>query len=398
MSFLRAINLFPWDVASEGAAECLGAITDLGCNSVILSPNYHRARLFRPRTLGFYNRPIDWCDFRPDPSLYEEPGLLPPINPDARCVEGCHQAAIAAKANGLDVIVSVIGCHNTTIGLSHPELCVENALGDRYAFALSPAQPRVRSFLGSLVRDLCRQYRPSSLLLDSFSYLDAVHREHHELMFVSPGAFGKYLLSLCFCPASCDRLRHEGIDPVALRAQVIKLVQHAVANTPGPRSPEAERDELTGMLFEFPEFLAAARIRSDIVAELLNHIAAIAREEGVRLYSQSALLARPTSRVWTEGAGLRTRAESCEKIFIQAHWPSAREAIHDLSWAATVLPAERFVLGTMTSEDNVANEADLVQRAVAAKRIGAAGVSFYNYGLLSAARLGWIQKANESTR
>jgi hypothetical protein len=398
MSFLRAINLFPWDVASEGAAECLGAITDLGCNSVILSPNYHRARLFRPRTLGFYNRPIDWCDFRPDPSLYEEPGLLPPINPDARCVEGCHQAAIVAKANGLDVIVSVIGCHNTTIGLSNPELCVENALGDRYAFALSPAQPRVRSFLGSLVRDLCRQYRPSSLLLDSFSYLDAVHREHHELMFVSPGAFGKYLLSLCFCPASCDRLRHEGIDPVALRAQVIKLVQHAVANTPGPRSPEAERDELTGMLFEFPEFLAAARIRSDIVAELLNHIAAIAREEGVRLYSQSALLARPTSRVWTEGAGLRTRAESCEKIFIQAHWPSAREAIHDLSWAATVLPAERFVLGTMTSEDNVATEADLVQRAVAAKRIGAAGVSFYNYGLLSAARLGWIRAANTSTR
>ncbi len=398
MSFLRAINLFPWDVASEGAAECLGAITDLGCNSVVLSPNYHRARLFRPRTLGFYNRPIDWCDFRPDPSLYEEPGLLPPINPDARCVEGCHQAAVAAKANGLDVIVSVIGCHNTTIGLSHPELCIENAFGDRYAFALSPAQPRVRSFLGSLVRDLCRQYRPSSILLDSFSYLDAVHREHHELMFVSPGAFGKYLLSLCFCPASFDRLRRKGIDPVALRAQVIKLVQHTVANTPGPRSPEAERDELTGLLFEFPEFLAAARIRSDIVAELLAHIAAIAREEGVRLHSQSALLARPTSRVWTEGAGLRTRAESCEKIFIQAHWPSAREAIHDLSWAATVLPAERFVLGTMTSEDNVANEADLVQRAVAAKRIGAAGVSFYNYGLLSAARLGWIRAANASTQ
>jgi hypothetical protein len=39
-----------------------------------------------------------------------------------------------------------------------------------------------------------------------------------------------------------------------------------------------------------------------------------------------------------------------------------------------------------------------VQRAVAAKRIGAAGVNFYNYGLLSTARLGWIQKANESTR
>ncbi len=398
MSFLRAINLFPWDVASEGADACLGAIAGLACNSVILSPNYHRARLFRPRTLGFYNRPVDWCDFRPDTSLYEEPHLLPPINPDARCVDGCQQAAVAAKANGLDMIVSVIGCHNTTIGLNHPELCVENAFGDRYAFALSPAQPRVCSFLGSLVRDLCRQYRPGAILLDSFSFLDAVHREHHELMFVSPGAFGKYLLSLCFCPASCERLLSEGIDPDALRAQVIKLVQAAVSNTLGPRSPEAERDELTALLFEFPEFMAAARIRSEIVGELLAHVAQIARDEGVQLHSQSALLARPTSRVWTEGAGLRTRAKSCEKIFIQAHWPSAREAIHDLTWAATVLPAERFVLGTMTSEDNVASESDLVQRAVAVKRLGAAGVSFYNYGLLSANRLEWIRRANESTR
>jgi len=397
MNFLRAINLFPWDVASEGADNCLGAIARLGCNNVILSPNYHRARLFRPRTLGFYNRPIDWCDFRPETSLYEEADLLPPINPDERCVDGCQQAAAAAKANGLDVIVSVIGCHNTTIGLKHPELCVENAVGDRYAFALSPAQPRVRSFLGSLVRDLCRQYRPSAILLDSFSFLDAVHREHHELMFVSPGAFGKYLLSLCFCPASCERLRREGIDPAALRSQVITLVQTAVSNTPGPRSPEAERDELTALLFEFPEFMAAARIRSEIVDELLVHVAQVAREEGVQLHSQSALLARPTSRVWTEGAGLRTRAKSCGKIFIQAHWPSAREAIHDLSWAATVLPPERFVLGTMTSEDNVASEADLVQRAVTAKRLGAAGVSFYNYGLLSANRLEWIRRANEST-
>ena len=398
MSFLRAINLFPWDVASEGAESCVGAIAGLACNSVILSPNYHRARLFRPRTLGFYNRPVDWCDFRPDTSLYEEPSFLPPINPDARCVDGCQQAAAAAKAHGLDVIVSVIGCHNTTIGLNHPELCVENAFGDRYAFALSPAQPRVRSFLGSLVRDLCRQYRPGALLLDSFSFLDAVHREHHELMFVSPGAFGKYLLSLCFCPASCERLRRVGIDPAALRAQVVKLVQATVSNTPGPRSPEAERDELTALLFEFPEFLAAARVRSEIVHELLVHVAGIAREEGVRLHSQSALLARPTSRVWTEGAGLRTRAESCEKIFIQAHWPTAREAIHDLSWAATVLPAERFVLGTMASEDNVASADDLIQRAVTAKLLGAAGVSFYNYGLLSAARLEWIRRANESTR
>jgi len=398
MSFIRAINLFPWDVASEGADNCMGALARLGCNSVTLSPNYHRARLFRPRTLGFYNRPIDWCDFRPQSGLYEEPALLPPVNPDESCVVASSQAVAAASNHGLETILAVIGCHNTTIGLKHPELCMENALGDRYAFALCPAQPRVRSFLGSLVRDLAGQFKPGSILLDSFFYLDAVHREHHELMFISPGAFGKYLLSLCFCPACRERMQAAGMDVENLRAQVKTLVRAAVSRGPELRSSEAERDELNGLLMEFPEFQTVARIRSDIVAELLALMKTCAGSEGVPVHSQSGLLARPTSRAWTEGAGLRRRAESCEKIFLQAHWPSARESIQDLTWAATVLPADRLVLTTMASEDNIPSEADLVQRAAAAKRIGAAGISFYNYGLLSSERLEWIRSANQQTR
>lgn len=397
MSFLRAINLFPWDVASEGPDQALGAIAGLGCNGVILSPNYHRARLFRPRTLGFYNRPIDWCDFHPQLALYEEPALLPPVNPDERCVAATQQAVAAARKHGLDLIISVIGCHNTTIGLNFPELCLENAFGDRYAFALCPAEPRVRSLLGSLVRDIARQFRPRAILLDSFSFLDAVHREHHELMFISPGAFGKYLLSLCFHPTCCARMHAAGLDVTELRTQVKALIRAAVSRGPELRSAEAERDELNGLLMEYPEFQVVARVRADIVAELLAHVKSCAAEEGVAVHSQSGFLARPSARAWTEGAGLRRRAESCEKIFLQAHWPSARESIQDLTWATTVLPAGRVVLTTMTSEDNVASEADLVQRATAAKRVGAAGVSFYNYGLISAERLEWIQRANRAT-
>lgn len=398
MSFLRAINLFPWDAASEGADVCLGAIAGLGCNTVILSPNYHRARLFRPRTLGFHNRPVDWCDFRPDTTLYDEADLLPPVNPDESCVTACQAAAAAAKTHGLDLIVSVIGCHNTTIGLENPELCMENAFGDRYAFALCPASPRVRSFLGSLVRDIARRFKPRSILLDSFSYLDAVHREHHELMFISPGAFGKYLLSLCFCPACCARFESEGIAAAKLRAQVKDLVRASVSRGPELRSLDVERDELTGLLMEFPELIAVARVRSDIGDELLGQMKQVAVAEGVGVHCQSGLLARPTARAWTEGPGLRTRAKSCDKIFVQAHWPSARESIQDLTWAATVLPPERLVLSTMSSEDNLPTETDLVQRAVAARRLGAAGISFYNYGLLSSDRLGWIRTANEKTK
>ena len=396
MSLRRAINLFPWDVQSEGAEPCLGAIAELGCSTVVLSTNYHRARLFRPRTLGYYNRPVDWCDFVPTPALYEEPKLLPPVNPDARCVSAAQEAVTAARAQGLEVIASVIGCHNTTIGLAHPELCVENAFGDRYAFALCPAQPRVRSHLCSLVRDVSRQFRPEALLLDSFAYLDAVHREHHELMFVSPGAFGKYLLSLCFCPACRERLAREGVDPEAFRSQVKALIAASVAREPQPRSAEWERDELTALLLEIPEVLAATRARAAAVAELLRQVRQVAQEEKVALHAQSGLLARPAARAWTEGTGLRALAGVVDQVFIQAHHGSAREVAQDLGWAVTLVPAARLVMATMAGEDHVASEGDLHQRVQAARTLGAAGVCFYNYGLLSPARLAWIRRANEA--
>ena len=398
MSFLRAINLFPWDAANEGAERSAEAIAGLACDTVILSPNYHRARLFRPRSPGFYNRPVDWCDFRPDEALYAEPGLLPPVNPDAGCVAASEGAAVAARARGLALIVAVIGCHNTTIGLQHPELCMENAMGDRYAFALCPAQPRVRAYLVSLVRDIACRFRPDALLLDSFSYLDAVHREHHELMFVSPGEFGKFLLSLCFCPACAAEMQAARVDAGRMRAFVQDLVRAALARGPEPRLAQAERDELTGLLMEYPELMDVLQVRSGVVSGLLREVSQSARDEGVRVDCQSGLLARPSARAWTEGASLRTRAESCDRIFLQAHWPSARESIQDLTWAATVLPAGRLVHTTMCSEDNIPSEADLVQRATTAKQVGAAGISFYNNGLLSPERLAWIHTANKATQ
>jgi hypothetical protein len=352
--------------------------------------------LFRPRTLGYYNRPVDWCDFAPTAALYAEPALLPSMNPDARCVAATTEAVTVARRHKLEVIASVIGCHNTTIGLAHPELCVENAFGDRYAFALCPAQPRVRSHLCSLVRDVSRQLRPDAVLLDSFAYLDAVHREHHELMFVSPGAFGKYLLSLCFCPACRERLAREGVEPEAFRTQVKAFVATSVARDPQPRSAEWERDELTALLLEFPEVLTATRARGIAVTELLRQVRQVAQEEGVALHAQSGLLARPSARAWTEGPGLRAMAEAVDYLFIQAHFASTREVAQDLGWAATLVPAARLVMASMAGEDHVATEGDLRQRVQAARSLGAAGACFYNYGLLSAERLTWIRRAYEA--
>jgi uncharacterized protein with PIN domain len=215
-------------------------------------------------------------------------------------------------------------------------------------------------------------------------------------MFVSPGAGGKHLLSLCFCPACRDRLAREGVEPEAFRVQVKTLVAAQVAREPVPRSSEWERDELTALLVEFPELLAATRARGVAVEELLQQVQQVASEEHVAVHTQSGLLARPAARAWTEGAGLRARARFSDHIFVQAHFSSARESVQDLSWAASILPASRLVLAMMVGEDHVVSEGDLMQRVQTARSVGAAGVCYYNYGLLSPARLAWIRQANEA--
>jgi len=48
----------------------------------------------------------------------------------------------------------------------------------------------------------------------------------------------------------------------------------------------------------------------------------------------------------------------------------------------------------MPGEDHVASAGDLAQRVGTARELGAAGVCYYNYGLLSPARLDWIRLAN----
>ena len=68
--------------------------------------------------------------------------------------------------------------------------------------------------------------------------------------------------------------------------------------------------------------------------------------------------------------------------------------LQDLGWAATLLPVSRLMVATMTGEDQAPTEADLRQRAEGARELGAAGICYYNYGLLSPPRLAWIRRAN----
>lgn len=396
---VRAIHVFPWDAALEGAAATIDALAALRSNTLLLSVNYHRARLFRPRQpgLGFYSRPVDWLDFEPDATLYPRGFAMPPVNPDRAVVKAVYESKDHGRRGGLVFIASVIGCHNTTIGLARPECTVQNAFGNRYAFALCPGHPEVRAYLCGLVRDVCRNLAPDAVLLDSFSFLNAVHREHHELMFVPPGPVGEHLLALCFCEHCRGHAVRQGVDANAIQAAVRRLVEAALQHEGHVGDAGFDEAELAALLMEEPELHEFEQVRQMLVRSLLEEVREAARQSGCEVDINSGLLARPSARAWTEGGPLRDRAQACRLVYVQAHFRQTAQSRQDLAWAGTVLPPERLVLATMMSGDFVNSAAELRARVEYAAGLGAAGVSLYNYGLLTSRRLGWIRDAFAAT-
>jgi hypothetical protein len=382
---------------AEGIDKGLEDIRSLECNRVLVSVNYHRCRMFRPRdpSMGFHYRPFDFLDFEPDTSLYGPDCPLPPVNTGAagrglvrRIREACGRA-------GVEFTASVIGCHNTSMGLAWPRLTACNFVGDRYAFALCPANPEVRAYLRALVEDVCRQFSPGAILLDSFTYLGTVHREHHELMFVRPGLVGEHLLSLCFCRHCEAAAAAGGVDIVRLKALVRSLLSRLLARE-GADAHDPDREGLAALLFEYPELYAFEQARRQVVTSLLAEIRDITKTCSVGLDSISGLLARPCTRSWTEGSALQDRAALCDHIYLQSYFQRTNMVAEDLRWAVAALPSSQIVLANMVGESHIASCAELKERVLLAAEAGLAGVSYYNYGLLNPMRLGWLREANQA--
>lgn len=391
-----AINAFPWDLVAEGIDRSLGSIADLGINTLLLSVNYHRARTFHPRHPAhrYIARGVDSLDFEPSRQFYPADISLT-IGTELAQTKALLEVRERCAQLRLRFVASLIGCHNTTLGLQYPDLTIENAFGDRYAFALCPANPTVRKYLLGLIADACRHFAPAGLLIDSFAYLHAIHREHHELMFVAPGAVGEHLLSLCFCQHCSEVARESGIDVARLRSTTCSLLDYFVEHESNSACPEFDREEQVALIFEYPELYKLEQMRRQVVKTLFASVKEITQRHGCELNSVTGLLARPSARAWTEGTSLRDLANACDHLYLQAYFDNFACFEQDIRWALGCVPKEKVIVANMVGSTHVRSRADLTARVLFAEEKGAAGISYYNYGLLNGTRLRWIRDANQ---
>jgi hypothetical protein len=214
-----AIYAHPFDVdalASQGGLQRLG---DLGFREIALAVSYHdgrwlmpwhpdgRVRFLEDGTVHFRPGP-DYGLLRPQPSSLVDPQRPSPLE------RLCEQAPPA----GLSVRAWTVCTHNSRLGALHPELCVENAFGDRYPYALCPSQPAVQAYVHGMVADLVAHEGLAAIELEAFGWMGWKHSSHHDKASFTPRGSVDYALSLCCCKACESRLQAEGGDPAATRA------------------------------------------------------------------------------------------------------------------------------------------------------------------------------------
>jgi hypothetical protein len=210
-------HAYPWDVLGDpGFAD---RVRDHGLGTVVLAAAYHSVRAATPmhparRLVDAHQAAL----YRPFAPL---PGPLQPVaatwlpEPDA-----FGTAAKALRDKGLRVEAWIVLTHNTRLGREFPELSVRNCFGERYAYALCPSWPEVRSYAAALTAAALQDVEVDGVSLEACGQLGIVHMGHHEK---TDGAYPPDMqrnLSVCCCDACTAGWQSRGLDPSSVVADL----------------------------------------------------------------------------------------------------------------------------------------------------------------------------------
>src|SRR5262245_29642419 len=197
-----AIYAHPWDLRALQDRGGLQRLRDLGYSEVALAVSYHAGRWLTPW------HPDGMVRFLEDGTVHYRPsgdyGLLQPRVSSEVPSSGpspletlCEQARRA----GMRARAWAVCTHNTRLGELHPECCVENAFGDRYRYALCPANADVQQYVTAMTRDVAAQGGLHAVEFEAMGGMGHRHNSHHDKSSFAPDAYSDLLLSTCFCAA-----------------------------------------------------------------------------------------------------------------------------------------------------------------------------------------------------
>lgn len=396
---VRGFFTYPWDLLDEPVEQTLLRMRDVsGCNAIALAASYHSGSLLTPRRSGalFTRRERSMVMYHPDLSLYPAEGPWPVEDSATADVDIIGQVSAGCANLSMQLNLWLVLLHNSTLGEAHSDLCARNLTGDTYTFSLCPAQPRVRAYAVGLVRDVCRQYRPHTLLLESASFMPALHGAHHEIALVHLGSTARWLLGLCFCAACVGRAEAARLDVEATIQDARTLLDAVLDVAETGESAYPRFSDLGSALLARPRLRTYAEMRIQTVMSLLQELRDTAHEYGVRIEVIPNSGVRPLAQGWTLGVEVGSLGEVVDGALVLAYYPAAGDVMAELGNLAGLARDLAFSVALNVGAIATPTRNTLIQNALAAARSGARGLFYYNWGLLSQQRLEWVRDANQA--
>jgi hypothetical protein len=386
-----AMWAYPWDIHDVGIPDVVDDLKNrAGLNGINIATSYHAGRFFQPRSpkRKTYFPEDGTVYFRPDPRVWEGKAIRPQM---AEILEShgdvLAQVLASRDRSGLSVNCWTVCLHNTRLGMLHPGACTHNAFGDPNYYNLCPNHPDVRTYAITLVADLTKRYRPDCVQLESPGFMGFAHGFHHEKDGVGLTPEDDFLLSLCFCDHCLKNAAKVGIDGTRAQQQVRHFIDAAAQRvTPQPRWPDFVASG-PDVFADYPAVHRYVLQRFDTVTQLVADIRNAADKA-------TQVLVIDVNNGWLEGHRLPDLSRACDGILLCVYDRSPEMVAHDVAAARREIGADRFLsTGMRVFYPEMQSADDLAIRAAAAARAGAQEVNFYNYGLIPAARLAWINAA-----
>ena len=386
--FTGALYTYPWDLVDDGLDLALSRIIDLtGCQEVLLTPCYHRSIYFLPHNP---KRPIYFGEngaiyFSPDLSRYANTRIQPRISKEVTDHAYFDRIVEAIGKRGLKFSAWMVYTFQDYLSEQYPEFAKHDAFGNPYVGQLSTAPPDVRAYFLALTTEVMERYKPVAVWVESLMRrgFGTPPKRRAE---ISPRC--QFLLSLCFNPASIANANTGGMDGERFQEQVVDWLRPRLARLPTDEDGLSVTDEWISEVFngQLKQYLAISRKNT---TALWLEVADVIHQSGAKIQTN---LADTASALRNDLDPSINRSIDRLSFNLTETGEQASEQVKDL--LHQIAPGgEVFVPaggGGLTESDALAKQLK------AAADAGAAGATFYNYGLLCEEQLGFIGTALRS--
>ena len=391
--FVGALYTYPWDLADEGVDEALDRIIDLTeCTEIQLTPSYHASNYFLPHNP---KSPILFGEngavfFTPELSRYEATAIKPRVSDCVTTPDYFERLVDAIASKGLVFSAWNVYFFNHHLSEKYPQFAKHDVFGTPYIGQISPSSNDAQEFAVALTQEVMDRFRPHAVRIEA---LQRQMWRHGMLKNKFQGDISQrcqFLLGVCFNPASMQNAEEAGMDAASFRRDVDAWLRSQLARIPSktdlqqPADKEWIANAFDGRLRKYLDVLNAH------TTDLWLRVAEVIKKGGGKV--QSDYLAQG---IRTDTNGLKPRINKhIDRLTTGLPADEEPAQAHIQKYLDMIAPGGEVLVPV--GPGNITEAAPLVERTRTAAKAGAAGVLFYNYGLMREQVLDFVGEALRS--